>query len=262
MDLAPTSETVALSSRELTVLIADDKEFWRQWLKEEMEKLFPNMQRVTVVEMAAEAIARASTEKPTLIFLDIEFRKETEDGIHAAEQIWKNNPQASIIIVSNHSEEAFVKRLYKVTPETGAYGYLLKDNAGMYLQKAISGVLAGDCWIDPEVARVVSRMSKQEHTLSEGEFEALVCIALGYTDTTAGKVLHVTERAVQARLRSLYSKFAIPAKDHEDAGILSPRCRAVWLATQRGLLTEADLKKWSEKLAKIGKDSGIKLDLR
>ncbi|HEY9678754.1 MAG TPA: response regulator transcription factor [Drouetiella sp.] len=260
MDSVTTPDAAA--QKEMSIIIADDKEFWRNWLKEEIEKLFPHLQKITVLEMAADAIARASAEKPTLTFLDIEFRKETEDGIHAAEQIWKNNPQASIIIVSNHSEEAFVKRLYKVTPETGAYGYLLKDNAGMYLQKAVAGVLGGDCWIDPEVARVVSRMSKQEHSLSEGEFEALACIALGYTDATAGRVLHVTERAVQARLRSLYSKFAIPAKDHEDAGIFSPRCRSVWLASQRGLLTEADLKKWSEKFAKIGKDAGIKLDLR
>jgi DNA-binding NarL/FixJ family response regulator len=246
----------------VTVLIADDKEFWRLWLKEELEKLVPNLERIMVVETAAEAVVRASSEKPRLIFLDIDFRKELKDGIAAAEEIWKQNPNASIIIFSNHAEEAFVKRLYRVTPETGAYGYVLKDNAKSNLAHAINGVLAGDCWIDPEVARVVSRIHRQDNNISEGEYEALICIALGYTDSTAGKVLHVTERAVQARLRSLYAKFGIPAKDHEDAGVLSPRCRAVWLAGQRGLLTDADVKKWSEKFASIGKTAGISLDLR
>ena len=262
-DVETTIDNWAVEASPKSVLIADDVEFWRNWLKDELLKLFPSIgENCFLTAKASEVLAKFNKERPDLVFLDIEFRGESEHGIQLAKQIWQANPSALIIIVSTHSEEVFVKTLYEATPETGNYGYILKDNAINYLRVAVNAVLSGDCWIDPQVVRIIKHVQNNELNLTPGEFEALACIALGYTDDTTGKVLNVTERAVQARLRNVYSKFGIPDKTNVNAGIFSPRCRAVWIASQRKLLSEIDLKSWAERLAQKGKEAGIKLDLR
>jgi DNA-binding NarL/FixJ family response regulator len=252
----------ATATRSFSALIADDHEFVRNWLRDELTRSFPGLSSVQVVSTPAEAVAKAISLKPDLIFLDIDFENDRSiNGIEAAERIWKEHSEAAIIIVSSHKGEVYIKHLYKVTPANGSYGYILKDKVAKYLVEATNAVLSGDCWIDPEITQIVNRLQRSNLSLSDNEYVALVCAALGLSDTTSGRLLCLTEKAIQARLQLLYSKFGIPPKGHPDAGIFNPRCRAVWCGLQRGLINESELQAWAAEFSKKAKENGILVDM-
>lgn len=248
------------SDNNFTALVADDHQFVRSWLCDALTKNFPNLKQVDETGNVKEAISIALSRKPDLIFLDIDFENEPAlNGLDAAEQIWKEHKQAAIIIVSNHKGEIYVKQLYKIISTNGAYGYILKDKLAQSLVVAVKTVLSGDCWIDPDVSRIVTRLLRNDRTLTDNEYEALVCIALGLSDSTSSKLLCLTEKAIQARLQLLYSKFNIAPKGDPNAGIFNPRCRAVWCGLQRGLINESELKAWATELDQKAKDIGLDL---
>ncbi|HEY9775385.1 MAG TPA: response regulator [Planktothrix sp.] len=262
MESSYATEVSSPEARLKNVLIADDKDYWPRFMKETLSAEFPGIGRFTLLSKASEALSCALAEKPGLIVLDIEFKNEADTGINVAEKIWQQHKSALIIICSNHTAESYVRQLYQAMPEGASYGYIVKENIPTYLVKAVNTILEGDCFIDPEVQRVVQKLQHSEYNLTQGEFEALVCATLGYTDDTAGKLLHIGDRAMQARLRSVYSKFGIPDKNSADAGLLNPRARASWLALKRGMLTLADLKSWAEGFAEKSAACGISMDLR
>ena len=247
--------------RNFTALVADDHEYVRNWLRDELQKNFPNLSAIRETGNVRDAISQAVSLKPDVICLDIDFADEPSvNGIDAAEQIWKQHEQAAIIIVSNHKGEVYVRHLYKITPVDGAYGYVLKDKVTQSLVPAVKAVLSGDCWLDPDITRIVNRLVRSDHTLTDNEYEALVCIALGLSDQTSGRLLCITEKAIQARLQLLYAKFGIAPKGDPNAGVFNPRCRAVWCGVQRGLINESELKAWASELGKKAKELSIELN--
>jgi len=109
----------------ITILIADDEERDRIWLKDLLKK---NMQDECSVEEAhdgEQAINLAAKLQPTLVFLDIKMPKLS--GIKAAESILKNSPETGIIMLSNFSDEVYVRQLWKIVPPNGTFAYLLKN---------------------------------------------------------------------------------------------------------------------------------------
>lgn len=246
--------------RPWTVLIADDSDYVRQWLAQELRRLFPQAGTIHDTGDVREAIKMAASLQPSLVLMDIDFAGETAmSGIDAADAIWKNNPACAILIVSNYKSEVYVRHLYRVTPADSAYGYVLKDRVSQTLEDAVSCVLGGDCWIDPDITRIVTRLIQKDRTLTDNEYEVLACIALGYSDHTSATLLCITEKAIQARLRGVYGKFGIPPKGQAGSGQFSPRNRAVWQALKGGLITEPALRSWEERFMERAEQLGVAL---
>ena len=190
----------------------------------------------------AEALALVSKYKPTLVFLDIGM--PIMSGIKAAEQIIEAFPKVPILILSNHSDEVFVRKLWKMVPSDGAFAYLLKDSSDQQVLDATEAVLGGDCWIHPRIQRIVRRHEDSTSSLTEAEFEVLGCIAMGFTDKAIGKRLFITDKAVQARLKCLYSKLGIAVKGALNDDEYNHRCRALNIALRRGLINRSELEEW------------------
>lgn len=241
------SEVSSSEQRELSVLIADDREYFRNWLSEELKSRFPAVKEIRECSDPHGAIARAKSQKPDLIFMDIDFKQDrTINGIQAAAEIWKGEPDTAIIIISSYDDQIYLKNLRESAPDGAAYGYVLKDNVVRDLEKAIKSVLNGEGHIDSQLGSTLAKMNRRDETLTDGQYEVLVCIALGLSDRTIAKLLFLTEQSVQARLRSLYRAFNIPSKassESPDVGVYSSRCRAVWHGIKIGLINEAELQR-------------------
>jgi DNA-binding NarL/FixJ family response regulator len=230
----------------MTVLIADDEERDRMWLKELLTQNLSEHLPVYEVSDGQQAIDMSSRLKPHLVFLDIKMPRVS--GIKAAEQILKNLPATGVIMLSNFADEVYVRQLWKIVPPDGAFGYVLKNASNDQVVEAARAVLSGDCWIHPGIARVIQRTQNRTTSLTAAEYEALVCIALGLTDSAIARRLYLTEKAVQSRLKSLYSKFAIPARSENQETEFNQRCRACYLAYRRGLVNQSELEDWESKL--------------
>src|SRR5690606_2138782 len=103
-------------------------------------------------------------------------------GIKAAEKILSDRPETGVIMLSNFSDEVYVRQLWKVVPPDGVFGYVLKNASNEQVVEACKAVLSGDCWIHPGIARVIQRTQNRSTNLTNAEYEALVCISLGMTD--------------------------------------------------------------------------------
>lgn len=230
----------------MTILIADDEDRDRNWLKDLLEKNISDQGPVHEVSDGQAAVDAAIKIKPNLIFLDIKMPQLS--GIKAAEAILKQLPTSGVIILSNFSDEVYVRQLWKVVPPDGVFGYVLKSASNEQVVEAAKAVISGDCWIHPGISRVIQRTQNRATSLTAAEYEALVCIALGLTDSTIARRLYLTEKAVQSRLKSLYSKLAIPGRGEQQDVEYNQRCRAVHISYRRGLLNQSELDDWESKL--------------
>ncbi len=229
------------------ILIADDEERDRNWLKSLLNDNFKENGPIEEAHDGQQVVDMALKLKPPLVFLDIKMPHLS--GIKAAEQILTQLPNTAIIMLSNFSDEVYVRQLWKVVPPNGVFGYVLKNASNEQVVEATRAVLSGDCWIHPGIARVIQRTQNRATNLTTAEYEALVCIALGMTDHAIAKRLYLTEKAVQSRLKSLYAKLGIPGRGESHDTEFNQRCRAVFLSTKRGLINQSELDDWESKLA-------------
>lgn len=229
------------------IVIADDQDRERIWLRDLLSKNLSHMAPIYEAQDGKEAIELVLQHKPPVVFLDIEM--PVLSGIKSAEQILQALPHTGIIILSHHSDEVFVRKLWKLVPADGAFGYVLKDSSDQQVIDAARAVLGGDCWIHPRIQRIIRRAESGATGLTDAEFEVLIYIALGYTDKAIARRLYITEKAVQARLKCLYTKFGIPMKGVSEEDEYNHRCRALNISFRRGLINRAELADWEDQLA-------------
>jgi DNA-binding NarL/FixJ family response regulator len=230
----------------MTILIVDDEQRDRMWLKSLLAEGIGDAHQIQEAHDGQEAVDVALKIKPELVFLDIKMPKLS--GIKAAELILQSLPETGVIMLSNFSDEVYVRQLWKIVPPNGAFGYVLKNASNEQVVEAAKAVLSGDCWIHPGIARVIQRTQNRATSLTPAEYEALICIALGLTDHSIAKKLYLTEKAVQSRLKSLYAKLGIPGRSEGHETEFNQRCRACYVANIRGLINQSELQDWESKL--------------
>lgn len=229
----------------MSIIIADDEQRDRNWVKELLCKGLPNEEIIAELTDGQMAVEACLKHKPSLVCLDIKM--PVLSGIKAAEQILQALPNTGVIILSNFADEVYVRQLWKIVPPDGVFGYVLKNASDDQVIEAARAVLSGDCWIHPGIARVIQRTQNKATNLTAAEYEALICIALGMTDSAIARRLYLTDKAVQSRLKSLYSKFNIPGRSEHHESEVNQRCRAVYLGYSRGLINQTELEEWEPK---------------
>lgn len=231
----------------MSLIIAEDHERERIWLKELICKNFSELLPVYEAVNGQQAVDLAAAHKPALAFLDIEM--PVLSGIKATAKILQLAPQTGIIIISNHANEIWVRQLWKLMPADSAFAYVLKDATDRQIIEAAQAVLNGDCWVHPRIQRVLLKSREADAaTLSDGEFEVLAYICLGLTDRAIGRRLYLTEKAIQARLKAVYTKLGMKLRGSSDDDEFNHRCRAINTALRKKLINPAQLEEWESSL--------------
>jgi DNA-binding NarL/FixJ family response regulator len=228
------------------IVIADDHQRERTWLRDLLQKHLSDLSPIYEAEDGKQAYELSVAHQPVLAFLDVEM--PILSGIKSAESIIRELPHTGIIILSNHSDEVFIRKLWKIVPPDSAFAYVLKDSTDQQVVDAARSVLSGDCWIHPRVQRIARRVENGSTGLTDAEFQVLVHIAMGLTDKAIAKRLYITEKAVQARLKCLYTKMNIPTKGLTEEDEFNHRCRALNIGYRRGLINRGELEDWEENL--------------
>jgi DNA-binding NarL/FixJ family response regulator len=192
----------------IRVLLADDHAILRDGLL----ALLAERPEIEVVGEAAdglEAIQQARALQPDVIVMDIGMPHI--NGLEASRRILKDNPDCSILILSQHEDsERVLDALW-----AGVSGYLLKRAAGSQLADAIRALGQGGVVLDPLAARILVDAYRQcedaqrtdlcDH-LTDREREVLILVAEGYTNQQIAGMLHVSPKTVNAHRTSLMSK--------------------------------------------------------
>jgi DNA-binding NarL/FixJ family response regulator len=110
----------------------------------------PDFNVVAEAANGREAVDAAQQYRPDVVVMDIAM--PLLNGIEATKRILADNQKLAIIILSVHSDEAYILRALKA----GARGYLLKDSAETDLLTAVRAVASGKAFFSPIVSRILA----------------------------------------------------------------------------------------------------------
>ncbi|HET9437029.1 MAG TPA: response regulator transcription factor, partial [Gaiellaceae bacterium] len=132
-----------------------------------------------------------------------------DEGMRAAAEIRRSHPSTAVLVLSQHVETRLAVELVS---SGGGFGYLLKDrvlDVREFLDAA-ERVRRGGSALDPEVVKqlLTPPQDDLEH-LTPREREVLGLMAEGRTNAAIAQQLWVTERTVEAHVRSILDKLDI-----------------------------------------------------
>jgi DNA-binding NarL/FixJ family response regulator len=133
-----------------------------------------------------------------------------------------------VVVLSQYVEPAWALQLLEAG--SAGRGYLLKERVGDLdeLTRAVRTIADGGSVIDPQVvdALVQARMQRERSLLSrltDRELEVLGHIAQGRNNAGIAASLHLSERAVEKHINSIFSKLDLADEDIRCTAV-SVRC--------------------------------------
>ena len=145
----------------VSVFLADDHAVVRDglWALLNAE---PDIKVIGDAEDGRDAAYQVAQLCPDVVIMDIAM--PVLNGIESTSEIRVVCPSARVIILSMHSTTEHVIRAL----QAGAYGYLLKDSAGIEVVKAVHTVHAGHRYLSPKVADIlIDQLIQQPETVIE-----------------------------------------------------------------------------------------------
>lgn len=152
----------------IRVLLADDHAILRAGLRLLLERE-PDFVVVAEAGDGRAAVESLAREPADVAVMDVAM--PGLNGIEATAQIARQYPKTAVIMLSMHSDEAYVLRCLRA----GARGYILKESAEHELIAAMRAVVAGKSYFSPKVKRLLreDHVARLERSGSADRFELL-----------------------------------------------------------------------------------------
>ena len=203
----------------ITVLLAEDHQIVREGFRSLLEHE-RDIEVVGEAETGRQAVQLTRKLRPAVVVMDIAM--PLLNGLEATRQIRKDFPDTRVLILSAHSDDAYVEKVAAL----GAMGFLLKQTSSDVLAKAIREVQKGNTFFSPAISRRVRARSqklaapgwsstKRSNRLSSRELEVLQLIAEGKPNKQVAAELGVSFKTVDKHRQHLMGKLNI----HDIAGL-------------------------------------------
>jgi len=205
--------------KQISVLLAEDHMIVREGFRKMLE-LEDDLEVVGEAKDGRQAIALAKKLRPAVILMDIAM--PLLNGLEATRQLRKALPTTKVIMLSAHSDDAYVKN----ATESGAVGFLLKQTSAHDVCRAIREVQKGRTFFSPSVSRRLDRLHSQSPDragnhkgkiahLTSREVEVLQLIAEGKANKETAAELGIGIKTVEKHREHLMEKLDI----HDTAGL-------------------------------------------
>src|ERR1051325_4133188 len=142
--------------KRITVLLAEDHQIVREGFRS-LLKTEPDIEGAGEAETGREAVALVKKLRPAVVVMDIAM--PSLNGLEATRQIRKDFPDTKVLILSAHSDDAYVEQV----TELGAAGFLLKQTSSHELARAIREVQKGNKFFSPSISTRVRK--RTQHSL-------------------------------------------------------------------------------------------------
>lgn len=204
----------------ITIILAEDHTIVREGLGI-LLGLESDMRVVAQAENGREAVDLTLKFRPDIVVMDIAM--PLLNGHEATLQILRAVPATKILMLSAHSDDAYVKKALSY----GASGFLAKQTASTVLAKAIRDIDRGIPYFSPEILRRLSYHEKKARDsgdlipkinaqdLSPREIEVLTLIAGGSANKETAWKLNISIKTVEKHRQSLMEKLNL----HDTAGL-------------------------------------------
>lgn len=193
----------------IRLLIADDHGVVRKGLRLLLEQ-YDELEVLGEAADGREASRLAEELKPEVVIMDVAM--PLLNGIDAAAQILKNDPDIGVIILTMHADESYLLRALDV----GVKGYLLKESAEQDLLRAVKTVSQGKPFFSPAITKTLLedyiRVVKQQgltdtyELLTSREKEVLQLLAEGKSNKEVATLLDLSLYTVESHRTNLMRK--------------------------------------------------------
>jgi DNA-binding NarL/FixJ family response regulator len=201
------------------VIIAEDNYLVREGTRQLLQTS-GEVEVIATVGSSEELLHAVDRLRPDAVIADIRMPPHHHmEGIEAAHRIRERHPNIGVVVLSQHSDEAYAFELLK--DGTAGLAYLLKERVGdlSELLRALREVVAGRSAIDPQVvetlvARRTRITSSPLNSLTTRELEVLREMAQGKTNAAIGQALALSESSVEKHVYTIFSKLQLTEEPH------------------------------------------------
>jgi DNA-binding NarL/FixJ family response regulator len=205
--------------KRITVLLAEDHTIVREGFRKMIE-LEADLEVMGEAQDGRQAVAAVKKLRPAVVLMDIAMPRL--NGLEATRQILKAVPATKVIMLSAHSDDAYVKN----ATESGAVGFLLKQSSAHEVCQAIREVQKGNPFFSPAISKRLKQLQPQPSnrkgglhkaagTLTSRELEVLQLIAEGKANKETAVELGIGTKTVEKHREHLMEKLGI----HDTAGL-------------------------------------------
>ncbi len=193
----------------IKVMLVDDHAMMREGIKQLLE--FDGS--ITVIDEASngqECLNKLKYSRPDVLLLDINMPKM--NGIEVLTYIREKKMKVNVLMLTVHNEADYLVKAINI----GANGYILKDSDINDLKTAITTIIEGESYIQPELipalkAGLDSFDSDKEklESLTDREIEVLKQVVFGLLNKEIASNLDISERTVKNHISNIFKKLQV-----------------------------------------------------
>ncbi|WP_297807935.1 response regulator transcription factor [uncultured Methylophaga sp.] len=190
----------------VTILVVDDHPIVRAGCRQLIQQI-PTA-NVLEAETGEEGYRLFQEQYPDMVLLDITL--PGMGGLEVLRRIRANREDAKVLMFSMHEDPVFASRAM----QSGAKGYITKNNAADHLVEAVEKVLDGKIYLSPDMAQQLAMLNIDAGTsalsdLSRRELEILRLLGEGKSMNEISDVLGISYKTVANNLTQIKSKLDI-----------------------------------------------------
>lgn len=200
----------------ITVIVVDDHPVVRAGIRSVLDT-DPEINVIAEGSVGADALTLVSEKKPDVLVLDVNL--PDMNGLDVTRELKKGKVESEILILTAHEDSQMIFSLL----ESGAVGYVLKDEALETLGRAVHAAARGESWLSPAVAsKVVQRAvsggqekvktARPKSPLTPREMEILQLLARGLDNAAIAAALVITKRTAQNHISNIYGKLGVDSR--------------------------------------------------
>ena len=185
-----------------TIVLADDHAMFREGIRKIIERI-EDVSVSAEVNDGLELLELLKKSWPNMVILDISMPNLR--GLEAIREIKKSYPQVKILVLTMHKKREFIRQALS----DGADGFLLKEDAGGELIRAVRAIRNGGMYLSPLLSSVLTSLALEEdktEILTMREREVLKLIAEGKRTKDIAEVLFISPYTVRRHRSNIMEK--------------------------------------------------------
>lgn len=143
--------------------------------------------------------------KPDVVLLDV--RMPNVNGIAALGDILSKVPDAKVVMLTTSEADEDVFQAMTL----GARGYLIKDENGDDIFKAVRKVASGGTWIPAQI-REIYNARKRRVAITDREREVLTLLVKGFQNEEIGRRLGISFDTVKQHVKHIFEKLDVSTR--------------------------------------------------
>jgi DNA-binding NarL/FixJ family response regulator len=188
-----------------TIILADDHAMLREGIRKIIERI-EDVQISGEVNDGLELLELLKRSSPNLVILDISMPNLR--GLEAIREIKKTYPKVKVLVLTMHKKKEFLRQALR----DGADGFLLKEDAGSELIRAVQTVRNGGKYLSPLLSSVLTSLAVEEEiteVLTMREREVLKLLTEGKRTKEIAAALYISPHTVRRHRYNIMEKLNI-----------------------------------------------------